>query len=86
MWGGGGAGVRTLFCYAVLCVLSSFAIICAEKGEPVALLLWSSSCHVAVIVLFHFLMLSCVGLQRIIVSFPGHTHILYKAWTNCLYW
>ena len=39
--------VRPLFCFAVLCVLSSFAII----SERVALLMLCSEWHVAVIVL-----------------------------------
>ena len=43
---------RSLFCCAVLCVLSSFAII----SQLVALLLLPSWCHVAVYVLCPFLM------------------------------
>ena len=43
--------VRFLFCFAVLCVLSSFAIISLGKRELVALLLLCSECHGAVIVL-----------------------------------
>ena len=46
-----GFSVRSLFCFAVLCVLSSFAIISLGKRKLVALLLLCSECHVAVIVL-----------------------------------
>ena len=41
--------VRSLFCYAVLCVLSIFTIISLENRELVAVLLLSSGCPVAVI-------------------------------------
>ena len=50
------------FCFTVLCVLSSFAIICLGKSEPVTLLLLCSECHVAVIVLWLFLTVPWVGL------------------------
>ena len=46
-----GASVRYLLCFAVLCVLSIFAIIPLGKRELVALLLLCSDCHSAVIVL-----------------------------------
>ena len=61
--------VRLLFCYAVLCVLHSFAIISLGKRELVALFLLSSWCHVAVIVLCLLLMMQLVGLQSVIVVF-----------------
>ena len=51
-----------LFCYAVLCVLSSFAIIQLGKRELVAFLMLSSGCHVAVIFLCLVLTVSWVGL------------------------
>ena len=57
-------------------MLSSFAIILLGNREPVALLLLSSSCNVAVIVLCLFLTVSWVGLQRVIVPFSGHVHLL----------
>ena len=41
----------SLFCYALLCVLSSFAIILKRKRELVALLLLSYRCLVTVNVL-----------------------------------
>ena len=43
--------IRSLFCFAVLSVVSSFAIISLRKRELVALLLLCSECHVAVVVL-----------------------------------
>ena len=43
--------VRSLFCFAVLCVLSSFASVSLGKRELVALLLLCSECHVAIIAL-----------------------------------
>ena len=54
--------VRYLFCYAVLCVFSSFAIIPLGKRGPVALLLRSCDCHVFVVVLCLFLTVPWVGL------------------------
>ena len=46
-----GFSIRSLFCFAVLCVVSIFAIISLGKRELVALLLLCSECHVTVIVL-----------------------------------
>ena len=60
-----------MFCYAVLNVLSSFAITSQRKRELVALLYLSSCCHMAVIVLSLFLMALWVDLQGMIVAFPG---------------
>ena len=37
--------VRSMFCFALLCVHSSFAIISLRKRELVALLLLCSECH-----------------------------------------
>ena len=66
----------------VLSVLSSFAIISLGEGELVVLLELSSPCYVAVSVLCLFLTVMWVGLQCVIVTFPGHTHLLYnlRAW------
>ena len=51
----------------------------------VALPLLSSTCHEAVIVLCLFLIVPYVGLQCVIVSFPGHTHLLLiRLYTGCL--
>ena len=56
----------SLFWYALLYVLSCFAIILTRKRELVALLLMSFvNAH------------SAVGLQFVIVVFPDHTHFLF---------
>ena len=65
----------SFFCYALLCVHSSFAIILRRKRKLVALLLLSYGCLVIVNVLWPFLTVPWVGLQHVIVAFPGHTHI-----------
>ena len=62
----------SMFCCALLCVLSSFAIIFMGKIELVALLCLSSWCLVVIVVL---LFLAC--LQFVIVAFPDHTHLLF---------
>ena len=54
--------VRYLFCFAVLCVLSSFAIIWLGNRELAALLVLCSECHVDVIILRLFLTVTPVGL------------------------
>ena len=64
----------SLFCYALLCVHSSFAIILKKKRKLVALLLLSYRCLVTVNVLWLFLTVPRVGLQCVIVVFPDHTH------------
>ena len=69
-----GALCLCLFCYAVLCAVSSFAIILMKKRELVALLV-TSLCLVNVSVLWLFLTVPWVGLQCVIVAFPGHTHL-----------
>ena len=66
--------VLCLFCYVLLCVHSSFAIIL--KGKLVALLLLSYRCIFTIIVMWPFLMEPWVGLQCVIVVFPDHTHLL----------
>ena len=67
-----------LFCYAILCVLSSVAIILKRKRKLVALLvalqLLSYGCIVTINVLWLLLTLPWVGLQCVIVVFPDHTH------------
>ena len=67
----------SLIWYALLFVLSSFAIILAGKGELVALLCLSFLYFVAVDVLWLFLAVPWVGLQCIIVVFPDHTHLRF---------
>ena len=67
----------SLFCYALLCDHSSFAIILKRKGKLAALLLLSYWCIVTVHFLWLFLKVSWVGLQCVIVVFPDHTHLLF---------
>ena len=73
-----GFSVRSLFCFAVFCVLSSFEIISHGKREQAALLLLCSDCYVVVIVLRLFLSAPVVGLQHVIVVFSGHTHLPFQ--------
>ena len=71
--------VCSMFCCALLCVLSSFAIILMEKRERESLLLYficilmpcDSYCYVAL------LMVPWVGVKCVIVIFPYHTHLLF---------
>ena len=63
-----------MFCYALLYVHSSFAIILMGKGELVALLGLSSCCPVMIVWLF--LAVSSVCLQFVIVVVPDHAHLL----------
>ena len=67
----------SLFWYALLCVLSSFAIILKRKRELVSLLLLSYRCLVTVNVLWLFLTVPWVRLQCVIVVFSDHTHLLF---------
>ena len=67
-----------LFCYALLCVNSSFAIILKRKRKLVDLLLLSYRCIVTINVLWLFLTGPWVGLQYAIVVFPDHTHLLFE--------
>ena len=73
-----------MFCYTLLCVHSSFAIILKRKRKLVALLLLSYRCIVTVNVQWLFLrvlwvglMVPWVGLRCVIVVFPDHTHFLW---------
>ena len=63
----------SMFCCALLCIHSSFAIILIGKREPVALLGLSSWCLVIVVRLF--LTMPPVCLQFVIVVFPDHTQL-----------
>ena len=67
----------SLFCYALLCVHSSFVIILKRKRKLDALLLLSLSyrCVVTISVLWLSLTVPWVGLQYVIVVFPDHTHL-----------
>ena len=67
----------SLFCYALLCVHSSFAIILKGKRKPVALLVLSYRCIGTINVLLLFLMVPWVRLQCVIVEFPDHTCLLF---------
>ena len=66
-----------LFCYALLCVYSSFTIIMKKKRKPVALLLLSYRCIVTIIVMSLFLTVPWIGLQCVVVVFSDHTHLLF---------
>ena len=68
--------VCSMFCYALLCVLSTFAIALTGKRELIALLCLSPWCLVMVIVLWLFLTVAWVRLQCVIAVFPDHTHLL----------
>ena len=67
----------SLFCYALLCFHSSFAVTLKRKIKLVALLLLSCRCIVAISVLWVFLRVPWAGLQCVIVVFPKHTHLLF---------
>ena len=69
-----GALFLSLFCWALLCRLSSFAIILKRKRGLVALLVLSYGCLVTVNVLLLFLVVPWFGLLCVIVVFPDHTH------------
>ena len=69
--------VLILFCYALLCIHSSFAIILKRKRKLVALLLLSYRCIVTKYILWLFLGVPWIGLQCVIVVFPDHTHLLF---------
>ena len=64
-----------MFCYTLLYVHSSFAIILMGKRELVALLSLSSLC--LVIIVWLFIAVPWVCLQFVIVVFPDHTHLLF---------
>ena len=72
----------SLFCYALLCVHSNFAIILKRKKKLVALLLLSWGCIVTKNVLWLFLKVPLVGLQCVIVVFPDHTHLLFALFSS----
>ena len=57
-----------LFCYSLLCVLSSFAIILKMKRKLVAWLLLSYRCTVSINVIWLFLTVLWAGLQCGIVD------------------
>ena len=67
----------SLFCYALLCVHFSFAIILKRKRKLVALLLLSYRCIITINVLWLFLTVPWVGLLYVIVGCPDNTHLLF---------
>ena len=67
----------SLFCYALLCIHSRFAIILKRERKLVDLLLLSYTYIVTINVLWPFLTVRWVGLQYMIVVFPDHTHLLF---------
>ena len=68
-----------MFCYTLLYVHSSIAIILMGKRELIALLNLSSWCLVMVERLFLAVPRGC--LRFVIVVFPDHTQLLF--WTKC---
>ena len=73
----------SLFCYVLLYVHSSFANILKRKRKLAALLVLSYRCIVTINAQRLFLMVQTVGLQCVIVVFPGHTHLLFER--NCIF-
>ena len=67
----------SLFCYALLFVHFSFAIVLKWKRKLVTLLLLSYRCIVTINVLWLFLTVPRVGLQYAIAVFPDQTHLLF---------
>ena len=63
-----------IFC-ALLCVLSSFAVILKRTRELYGLLLLSNGCLVTVNDMWLFLKVLWIGLRCVIVVFPDHTQI-----------
>ena len=69
----------SVFCYAVLCVHISFAIILKKtRNLLVVLLLLSYRCIVTIDVLWLFLAVPWFHLQYVIEVFPYHTYLLFK--------
>ena len=71
----------SLFCYVLLCVYSSFAIVLKRKRKLVPLLLLSYKCTVIINDLWLFRMMPWVGLQCVIVVLPDHAHLLFVLFT-----
>ena len=75
--------VCSMFCCAVLCAISSFAIIfMGGGGERIGCFTLPYWSLVAVIVLWFFLAMLLVGLQCVIVIFPFYTHLLFLSIDN----
>ena len=73
------SSVFVFFCYALLCVHSSFAIILKRKRKLVALLLLSNRCIVTINVLWVLFTVPWVGLYIVIVVFSDYTHLLSES-------
>ena len=67
----------SLFCYALFCVQSSFAIILKRKRKMVVMLLLSYRCIVTANVLWLFLAVPWVDLRFVIVVFLDHTFLFF---------
>ena len=67
----------SLFCYALLCVQFSFAIIMKRNRKLVALLSLSFRCIVTTYTMWLFLVVPWVGLLYVMVVFPDHTHFFF---------
>ena len=72
-----------VFCYVLLCVLSSFAIIWKRKKKLVACLLLSYRCIVTISVMWLFLKVPWVGLQCVIVVFPDQGEAKQRNLLKC---
>ena len=73
----------SMFCYTLLYVHSSIAIILMGKRELVALLNLSSWCLVMVERLFLAMPRGC--LRFVIVVFPDHTHLLFMVLNKSIF-
>ena len=71
-----------LFCYALLCVHSSFEIILKRKRKWVALVLLSYRCVVTINVLWFFLTVPWVDMQCVIVECIDHTHFFARCYSK----
>ena len=70
-----GALCLSLFWYAFLCALSSFANILTRMSKLFALLLLSFGHLVAVYVLWLSLLVPWVGLLCVVLIFPNHAYL-----------
>ena len=66
-----------LFWYSILYGHSSFIVILKRKRKLVAFFLLVFGCLVNVNVLWFFLTVTWVGLRRVIVICPNHTHFCF---------
>ena len=67
----------SLFCYVLLCVHSSFAIILKRKRKLAALLLLSYRCIITINVMWLYQTVPWLGLQCVIVVYPDHTRLFF---------